>query len=88
MTTPGSSTQAALGSHSLDDILTRITTETNQHTLNVYLKSKDVPSSVLAGTLSNGQDPLAVLDPHRNTLGYLYILYVLHLRFSSHKRGR
>ena len=72
----GSSSQ---GLASLDDVLTHITTATNPNTLNHYLKSfapKDVRETILASTLGSGQDPLTVLDPSRNTLGYLYILYV------------
>lgn len=29
---------------------------------------------MLTNTLESGEDPLAVLDPENNTLGYLYIL--------------
>ena len=62
---------------SLDNILTQITTCNNLAALNHTLKhfaSKDVRDTILASTLSGGQDPLSVLDVVRNTLGVLYIL--------------
>lgn len=70
---------SAQGLASLDDVLTHVTTTTNPSSLNLYLKSfapKEVRDSILASLLGSGQDPLTVLDPERNTLGYLYILYV------------
>ncbi|KAM5541026.1 hypothetical protein V8D89_005337 [Ganoderma adspersum] len=63
------------GLPSLDDVLTQITT--NAHNLASYLKTfapRDVRETILASTLGSGQDPLAVLDPQTNTLGFLYIL--------------
>ncbi|KAG6806845.1 hypothetical protein H0H92_009864 [Tricholoma furcatifolium] len=57
---------------SLDSILAN----TNLATLNSTLRA----STLLAGTLSNGQDPLATLDPRENTLG---VLYILSARFST-----
>ena len=67
------------GLPSLDDVLTQITIHAPN--LSSYLKTfapKEVRETILASTLGSGQDPLSVLDPHRNTLGYLYILYVRH----------
>ena len=65
------------GLPSLDDVLTQITT--NAQHLASYLKTfapRDVRETILASTLGSGQDPLTVLDPQTNTLGFLYILYV------------
>ena len=79
MNVAGSSTQLS-GSSSLDDVLNRITTSDNLSSLNGFLKSftpKESRETILSSTLGSGQDPLDVLDPQRNTLGYLYILYVL-----------
>lgn len=62
---------------SLDNLLTQITTANNTAALNHTLKnfaSKDVRDTILASTLSSGQDPLGVLDVVGNTLGVLYIL--------------
>ncbi|KAI0698795.1 hypothetical protein C8Q76DRAFT_757488 [Earliella scabrosa] len=62
---------------SLDDVLNHITTSNNPNSLHSYLKSfapKDMRETILASTLGSGQDPLVVLDPSQNTLGYLYIL--------------
>ncbi|KAI0633148.1 hypothetical protein C8Q77DRAFT_1058791 [Trametes polyzona] len=76
MATAGTS-QTVGGLASLDDVLQHITTSSNPSTLHHYLKSfapKDVRDTILASTLASGQDPLSVLDPQRNTLGYLYIL--------------
>lgn len=68
------------GLPSLDDLFQHITTNNNPTSLNSYLKSfapKDIRETILSGTLGSGQDPLTILDPSINTLGYLYILYVL-----------
>ena len=84
MSTAG--TSQAGGSASLDDVLQQITTSNNPSTLNHYLKTfapKESRDTILASTLSSGQDPLSVLDPQSNTLGYLYILYVPQLRTHS-----
>ncbi|KAI0758755.1 hypothetical protein C8Q74DRAFT_1299769 [Fomes fomentarius] len=65
------------GLASLDDVFQHITTSNNPTTLNSYLKSfapKDPRETILSGTLGSGQDPLTILDPSINTLGYLYIL--------------
>ncbi|CDO75711.1 hypothetical protein BN946_scf184493.g9 [Trametes cinnabarina] len=65
------------GHASLDDVLNQITTTSSSSSLNQYLKSfapKESRDTILASTLSSGQDPLSVLDPRSNTLGFLYIL--------------
>ncbi|KAH9886665.1 hypothetical protein C8Q73DRAFT_714825 [Cubamyces lactineus] len=75
MSTAG--TSQASGNASLDDVLQQITTSNNPSALNHYLKTfapKESRDTILASTLSSGQDPLSVLDPQSNTLGYLYIL--------------
>lgn len=85
MNTAGSS-QTAGSFASLDDVLHQLTTSTNLNNLHHYLKSfapKESRDIILASTLSSGQDPLSVLDPQRNTLGYLYILYVHRSRSSD-----
>ncbi len=74
------------GPTSLDDVLQQLTTSTNINSLHHYLKSfapKESRDIILASTLSSGQDPLSVLDPQRNTLGFLYILYVHRSRSSA-----
>ncbi|EIW56333.1 uncharacterized protein TRAVEDRAFT_127525 [Trametes versicolor FP-101664 SS1] len=71
------SSQTTGGFASLDDVLHQLTTSTNLNNLHHYLKSfapKESRDIILASTLSSGQDPLSVLDPQRNTLGYLYII--------------
>ncbi|TBU54939.1 hypothetical protein BD310DRAFT_826881 [Dichomitus squalens] len=65
------------GLPSLDDVFTQITTNPNVANVASYLKTfapREVRETILASALGSGQDPLTVLDPHRNTLGYLYIL--------------
>lgn len=67
------------GNVSLNNVLTAITTATSPSQLNHNLKSfapKEVREVVLASLLSDGQDPLTVLDIQVNTLGILYILLV------------
>ena len=64
---------------SLEDIITRITgAQTIPDILNLqaYLTSSlnKHTEGVLASILQGGQDPLALLDPVTNTLGYLWIL--------------
>ncbi|KAH9912361.1 uncharacterized protein BXZ73DRAFT_93201 [Epithele typhae] len=62
---------------SLDDVVTRITTTPPTAQLAQFLRTfaqKETRDAVLASTLGSGQDPLAVLDPVRNTLGYLFVL--------------
>ncbi|KAI8996251.1 hypothetical protein BD414DRAFT_477249 [Trametes punicea] len=75
MNVPGSSQTGA--SASLDDVLSQITTSSSPSSLNQYLRSfapKESRDTILASTLSSGQDPLTVLDTRTNTLGILYIL--------------
>ena len=63
----------------LDSLLTQITTSDNPAALNHVLKNfapKDVRDTILASTLSDGGDPLTVLDVVQNTIGVLYILCV------------
>lgn len=70
---------------SLDRVLLEITSTNNLGALNQTLRGfapKDVRESLLASSLPNGQDPLAVLEIERHTLGALYILYVLDLNLS------
>ncbi|KAG6905592.1 hypothetical protein DXG01_001811, partial [Tephrocybe rancida] len=62
---------------SLDTILTQITTSNNATALNHSLRTnlpKESRDTILASTLSSGQDPLTVLDMRENTLGVLWIL--------------
>ncbi|KAI0673253.1 hypothetical protein C8Q78DRAFT_970329 [Trametes maxima] len=69
--------QTTSGLASLDDVLNQITTSSSATSLNHYLKSfapKESRDTILASIQPNGQDPLTVLDPSRNTLGVLYIL--------------
>jgi COP9 signalosome complex subunit 3 len=61
----------------LDNLFSDITTSNNPVTLNHTLRNcapKDIRDTILASTLSNGQDPLSVLDVRSNTVGILYIL--------------
>ncbi|KIM38050.1 hypothetical protein M413DRAFT_448084 [Hebeloma cylindrosporum] len=59
----------------IDHVLGQITSSNNianlNHTLKTGLQSKE---TVLSSFLSNGQDPLQVLDVRTHTLGALYIL--------------
>ena len=60
-----------------DSIVGQITTATNINSLNNALKtgiSKDPRETQLVSFLSNGQDPLTVLDVEAHTLGVLFIL--------------
>ena len=62
---------------SLDDILAYIVSGPPPSTLNDRLATvakKEYGEAVFASVLHGGQDPLAALDPARNTIGYLYIL--------------
>ena len=64
----------------LDNIFSDIITSNNSIALNHTLRNcapKDIRDTILASTLSNGQDPLSVLDVTRNTIGILYILWVI-----------
>lgn len=62
----------------LDELVQYLTTTTDRPiTVNNVLKSfgaKETRDVLLANTLGDGQDPLGVLSPEANTLGYLYIL--------------
>ena len=63
-----------------DSIVGQITTATNINSLNNALKtgiSKDPRETQLVSFLSNGQDPLTVLDVEAHTLGVLFILWAL-----------
>ncbi|RDB18413.1 COP9 signalosome complex subunit 3 [Hypsizygus marmoreus] len=67
----------APGGDSLDGILNQITTSNNPNALNHTLRNalpKESRDTILASSLSGGQDPLSVLDMRENTLGVLYIL--------------
>ncbi|KAF4581663.1 hypothetical protein EYR40_002674 [Pleurotus pulmonarius] len=64
-------------SGSLDSIIQQITTSNNIRTLDQTLRNslpKEARETILASMLPGGQDPLAILDPRVNTLGFLYIL--------------
>ena len=64
----------------LDNLFSDITTSNNPIALNHTLRNcapKDIRDTILASTLSNGQDPLSVLDVRSNTIGILYILWVI-----------
>ncbi|EED80649.1 predicted protein [Postia placenta Mad-698-R] len=73
---PGSS--SLQGPPSLDEFVDYLISETTDTTsLVAQLKAssiKDTRDSFLTAKLSNGKDPLSVLDPERHTIGYLYIL--------------
>ncbi|KIM86905.1 hypothetical protein PILCRDRAFT_815352 [Piloderma croceum F 1598] len=61
----------------LDNIFSDIITSNHPIALNHTLRNcapKDIRDTILASTLSNGQDPLSVLDVRSNTIGILYIL--------------
>jgi len=62
---------------SLDVVVVEITNVTNyaqlSHTLRTFAPN-DVRDTVLAGSLTNGQDPLTVLDFTQHTVGVLHIL--------------
>lgn len=64
---------------SLEDVVTAATTIHDAGTLAMALKAflkRDVAEHLLASALPNDQDPLAMLNPLENTLGYLFILSV------------
>jgi COP9 signalosome complex subunit 3 len=62
---------------SLDVVVVEITNVTNyaqlSHTLRTFAPN-DVRDAILAGSLTNGQDPLTVLDFTQHTVGVLHIL--------------
>jgi COP9 signalosome complex subunit 3 len=64
---------------SLDVVVVEITNANNYSQLSHLLRTfapNDVRDTILAGPLTNGQDPLTVLDIAQHTIGVLYILYV------------
>lgn len=67
----------------LETLIARITSTQNPRQLNEYFRSipTDTREVILASTLSSGQDPLNILDVRNNTLGILYILYVIILAY-------
>ena len=66
---------------SLDVVVVEITTAKTSsflqlnHSLRTFAPN-DVRDTILAGPLTNGQDPLTVLDIAQHTIGVLHILYV------------
>ncbi|KXN85814.1 COP9 signalosome complex subunit 3 [Leucoagaricus sp. SymC.cos] len=63
----------------LDTLIAQITSSTNPRQLNELLRNiqNDTREVILASTLSNGQDPLGMLDVRVDSLGVLFILYVI-----------
>jgi COP9 signalosome complex subunit 3 len=62
---------------SLEDVVTAATTVNDHGKLALALRNflkRDIAEHLLASFLPNDQDPLDMLDPKANTLGYLYIL--------------
>ena len=73
----GSSQNTYGGANTLDSLVNEITSTNNMGALSQHLRNfatKDIRETILASSLSSGQDPLSILDPEVNTLGYLYIL--------------
>lgn len=67
----------ALNLSSLEDVVSAATTITDPGKLASSLKGflkRDIAEHLLASLLPNDEDPLDMLDPKTNTLGYLYIL--------------
>lgn len=63
---------------SLDVVVVEIVNAKNYSQLSHSLRTfapNDVRDTILAGPLTNGQDPLTVLDIAQHTIGVLYILY-------------
>lgn len=63
---------------SLDVVVVEITNSNNYSQLSHSLRTfapNEVRDNILAGPLTNGQDPLTVLDIAQHTIGVLYILY-------------
>jgi COP9 signalosome complex subunit 3 len=76
---------------SLEDVVTAATTVNDLAALAVALKAllkRDLAEPMLASKLANDEDPLALLDPGKNTLGYLYILSVSFLCLKSRNANR
>jgi len=64
---------------SLDVVVVEITNANNYSQLSHSLRTfapNDVRDTILSGPLTNGQDPLTVLDIAQHTIGVLYILCV------------
>lgn len=62
---------------SLETLVLDITQSNSPSALNQRLKAfgvRETREPILASLLPGGQDPLSLLDVHRNTLGYLYLL--------------
>jgi COP9 signalosome complex subunit 3 len=63
---------------SLDVVVVEITNANNYSQLSHSLRTfapNDVRDTILAGPLTNGQDPFTVLDIAQHTVGVLHILY-------------
>jgi len=61
----------------LESIVADITTSTSPSQLLNRLRAvvkREVGETILASVLPGGQDPLTVLDPQANTLGFLFLL--------------
>ena len=70
---------AAIPELTLDQVVQGIKTSTDSKALSARLSPNGAKESkerdkLLSGNLSDGQDPLSVLDPEQHTLGFLYIL--------------
>ncbi len=73
----GNNSNNNISNPAVDTLINEITTATNIHQLNKHLRTFTQSESremILASCMSGGQDPLLVLDVHRHTLGYLYLL--------------
>jgi COP9 signalosome complex subunit 3 len=67
--------QSTSSSSHLDVIVQQITAMSEQlPALNQALRASPVKDTVLSAVLTNGEDPLSVLDINENTLGVLFIL--------------
>jgi hypothetical protein len=76
---------------SLEDVVTAATTVNDIGVLAAALKTllkRDLAEPMLASKLANDEDPLAMLDPGKNTLGYLYILSVCFLCLKPQNANR
>jgi len=85
------SLSAVMNLGSLEDVVTAATTINDAGTLSMALKAflkRDVAEHLLASSLANDQDPLALLNPRDNTLGYLYILSVFPCRVVQCRRAK
>lgn len=63
----------------LEDVLNASVSVTDHRELASLLKQflkRDIAEQLLASALQNDVDPLTLLAPDTNSLGYLYILYV------------